>query len=566
MATPAQLIRYLRACYEADNRETGIANLLAAKYRHVTFLSGTDDLLRGLQDRVPVDWERGVAAQKEADLYRKDKTLVFCAFPLVGRTSQSNRLPKRLCAPLFFYPATLVRDAPAAFLHVDLAQQRMNFPVLAALAGRNEVARFVVEDLLGQFPQAPLARDDLHALMALLADVLPGIDALPLAEYPKLCDGREVRRRVKTPRLHDENSLQCLPACAMALIPNSPLARGVLFELADMAEADTLSVPVRMLLEKSPAGAPPPKQRTAADRVPAVLSRAQTRVLRSASSAPLTLVVGPPGAGKSYTIAALALDHLSRGQSVLVASRMNQAVDVVGEKIEAMLGPSQCVIRGGRRRHLRALKKSLQQILHGMRPALSADALDSRGLARQLARLDRGLGKLQQRLATQGGLQKQWGLVTAAPAPDGLLARIARTLKLRYLDWRLGAAPRLWDLAEQYQRALDQRSGLVTSLLQATVAERLHETLQRHRRDLSKFLQALRARSDAKQARLFGEIRRDVLFGTFPIWLVPLADVSQVLPMEAECFDVAIIDEATQCDMASCLPVLQRARDRKSVV
>ena len=55
MASPSQLIQHLRDCYEADNRETGIANLLAKKYRHVTFLSGSDDLLRGIQDRAPVD-------------------------------------------------------------------------------------------------------------------------------------------------------------------------------------------------------------------------------------------------------------------------------------------------------------------------------------------------------------------------------------------------------------------------------------------------------------------------------------------------------------------------------
>ncbi|HBO43804.1 MAG TPA: hypothetical protein DD670_07710 [Planctomycetaceae bacterium] len=74
MATASQLVRYFRDCYEADNRETGIANLFAPKYRHVHFLSGTDDLLCGLFDRVPIDREKGLAARKEAELYRKDRT------------------------------------------------------------------------------------------------------------------------------------------------------------------------------------------------------------------------------------------------------------------------------------------------------------------------------------------------------------------------------------------------------------------------------------------------------------------------------------------------------------
>jgi hypothetical protein len=59
---------------------------------------------------------------------------------------------------------------------------------------------------------------------------------------------------------------------------------------------------------------------------------------------------------------------------------------------------------------------------------------------------------------------------------------------------------------------------------------------------------------------MFGEIDLGVLFRTFPIWLVTMSELSEVLPLGDELFDVAIIDEATQCDMASCLPLLQRAR------
>lgn len=147
MANPSQLIQYFRDCYEADNRETGIANLFSKKYRHVSFLSGTEDLLRGLLDRVPIDREKGVAAQKEAELYRKDKTLVYCAFPLVGQVAEGGRLPARLCAPLVFFPATIEDEDSLAFLSVDLTQQRVNFPVLSALAGETESSRSLADDL-----------------------------------------------------------------------------------------------------------------------------------------------------------------------------------------------------------------------------------------------------------------------------------------------------------------------------------------------------------------------------------------------------------------------------------
>src|SRR5262249_22291648 len=70
----------------------------------------------------------------------------------------------------------------------------------------------------------------------------------------------------------------------------------------------------------------------------------------------------------------------------------------------------------------------------------------------------------------------------------------------------------------------------------------------------------LRARTGGKQEDLFNKIDLEVLLTAFPVWLVNLSDIHDVLPLKRELFDLAIIDEATQCDIASCLPILYRAR------
>ncbi|NUQ61067.1 MAG: hypothetical protein HUU20_01175 [Pirellulales bacterium] len=508
---------------------------------------------------MPVDYDRAVAAQKEAGLYKKDRTLIYGAFLLVGREGGDKQLPTRLCAPLFFFPATIVEDQSVALLSVDLSQQRVNFPVLAMLMGQNESGRAAVEGLLADLPRAPFGEDDIYRLVSLLGDVLTGVEAMPLVRYPELVDEKEVRRAMHSEVVPGSSPLQCLPAAAFALIPNSPDTRGVLSELARMTEAHRLSHPVRLLLGK-PDAASPRCASVAVGRVPAVLSRAQKEVLRAGAAAPLTLVVGPPGTGKSFTIAALALEHLGRGQSVLVSSRMDQAVNVVAEKIRRMLGPSSCVVRAGRGQHLRELKISLGQMLHGIKQTLLDEAPDPRRLSRRLAEVEQNLDRLERRLGVQCRREERWGLLTTCPAPNGSFARILHAMRLWQLQWQIGAAPPLWDLTQEYQQALDERGRLAAEWLQETVAARLRKTLQRHRGDLSNFLQALKARTDLKQEELLSQVRRDVLLGTFPIWLVTTGDVGEVLPLEPELFDVAILDEATQCDMASCLPVLQRAR------
>ena len=58
---------------------------------------------------------------------------------------------------------------------------------------------------------------------------------------------------------------------------------------------------------------------------------------------------------------------------------------------------------------------------------------------------------------------------------------------------------------------------------------------------------------------MFASLNFEDLFGTLPIWLCKLSDLHQVLPFQKKLFDVVIIDEATQCDIASCLPAIYRA-------
>ncbi len=547
-------IRYLGECYEADNRETGIPNLFDKKHRHVTFLSGTEDLARGVLDRVPIDRVPALAAAKEAALYRKDKSLVYCLFPVAGSPGGSTRLPRRLCAPVLFYPAAIQDDGSAAYLTIDRSQQRFNAPVLAALIDQESAS---ADELLSQMPQAPLRREDLHALIALLMDVVPGLDAFGLSAYPQLVSERQVRQAMRDSESGDRRCLHGLSAAAVALVPNSPDTRGVLYELAALADGRSLSTPLSAIF--NPSSGPPAGRRVATGNVPAVLSRSQELVLRSAASAPLTLVVGPPGTGKSYTIAALAIDHLARGESVLIASRMDHAVDVVAEKIAQLIGPSPCILRGGRHQYVRELRRFLDQILHGIHGNEPLSGRDFRRLKREVAGCRRAVSRLEATMSRQCSLERQWGEEAAAAVGGGLIPGLRRKLALRYLGWRLGDLP-LWQTARAYEDAICGRVAAAERLVRATLARRLARMLDRHRRDLTRFLQAIRARSDAKQQKLFSEIRLDVLLGTFPVWLVNLAHVSEVLPLECELFDLVILDEATQCDIASCLPALQRAK------
>lgn len=563
MADSGATIEFLRACYEADNRQTAIANLFNKSIRHLQFIEGEERLLCDLLPRIPMMSEAASAAMKDAQLYRREKNLLYCAFPIVGRLPARGpqKSSTKLCAPLLFYPARLVEEEATIQLEIDLTQQQVNVPVLADLAAASDAVDAELDELISEFPQAPLGRDDVQILIALLQDFFPAMDALSLAQYPALHSEKQVRQIVKNVASRSKK-LTCLPACALALTPNSPNTRGVLYELEQMTANQRLSKPLAIVLGQRRPHAKQAKLREAT-RVPAVLSRAQQQVLASAATSPLTLVIGPPGTGKSYTIAALAVDHIARGESVLIACRKPQAVDVVARMIEELLGPNECVIRGGESRHVRELKKSLEHLLQGIKRQIRSSIPRKHGISdnpnRELAHLDRQMQRLEADLTQQLADELRYGELISEES-SGFVAKLVRTWRLMWLQKRLTRKPAFWDRVQTYDQALDASNELTRELLKQRIDDRIERTLKDHRQALTRFLSSLRSRSSTRQEELFGEIDPKLLLGTFPVWLTNVADVAELVPLETEMFDVAIFDEATQCDMASALPILQRAK------
>ncbi|MCB1076333.1 MAG: hypothetical protein KDM64_00780 [Verrucomicrobiae bacterium] len=103
------------------------------------------------------------------------------------------------------------------------------------------------------------------------------------------------------------------------------------------------------------------------------------------------MAIGPRGTGKSFTIAALAIETLSRGGSVLIASKMDHAVDVVGNKIEDTIGLEGVVTRGGRSEYLKQLKQFVDELLAGMHTATAPDRPTLTQAARELISLERDI-------------------------------------------------------------------------------------------------------------------------------------------------------------------------------
>lgn len=69
---------------------------------------------------------------------------------------------------------------------------------------------------------------------------------------------------------------------------------------------------------------------------PGPCNESQEQVIVSAMTHPLTVATGPPGTGKSEVVTAVVTTAVAAGESVVVASTNNEAVDVVGRRCDAI--------------------------------------------------------------------------------------------------------------------------------------------------------------------------------------------------------------------------------------
>lgn len=376
------------------------------------------------------------------------------------------------------------------------------------------------------------------------------------------------------------------------------------------------------------------------------LNSEQRQAVVQGLSAPLTVVTGPPGTGKSQVVTSLLANVAWQGANALFSSKNNHAVDVVESRTND-LGPFPLLLRLGREEHhariaqhltsalaesastevaeryawlmrsyererarfagvqgeiagVCALRNSVDELERSAEPArelfgaerfarlLSAN-LD--GVSEQLQALAQAIGsaaksrllpdpmkaRRAQRIAALAAELVSTGELLGLPPP-------ATESDLAAWSQRLELARQVRSYGEMLERLrsvrpLERLAGELTRIATES-ADNAHELWQtwlrlwpsrwrpEDRKLLSEFVSLLQILASGERFEegggkkvlrryysLFPRVAKIV-----PCWAVTSLSARGRLPFHPGLFDVAIIDEASQCDIASALPLLYRAR------
>ena len=531
------VLSYYRDCYKEDSADLNLWNLNKLKKEDRLILEGRDDLGSGFLPRLPIPKEFADQMMKRVEVYQRERVLLYARFIFVGNIEVKGEI-KQVVSPILFNEAVIEKEQDDYYFSLNEHHPDINESLTELLMP--EVNKLTNIDETADIQSA-------YFWTSLLKESPLAINVFELLNYPELANNDEIKKALKS----KQSTL--LPVSMLVFVERSSSSRGVLHELEEIIESNKLPPPINGLI-----GAVQPtieNKKLKYDYLPGLLSGPQKKVISIAANINLGCVSGPPGTGKSYTIAAIAAEHMARGESVLIVANNNPALDVIAEKLDKNFGLSEVSIRAGQKEFLKKLKDYIADLLAGYladeqnNPALIESELNE--LNTSLNELEQRFSQFCHRAIIRGKRLKN--------LEDKNIEWLSN-LYIRFARRGIGQLAKQWSSLDQINAQQLKRETLASSYLNALKNKNLNTLVDTQRKSLNAFNQAIRSRTSKRQFELFDNIEYGPLLSAFPVWLVSLNTLYRVLPLKAEMFDLVIIDEATQCNISSCLPALYRAK------
>lgn len=370
------------------------------------------------------------------------------------------------------------------------------------------------------------------------------------------------------------------------------------------------------------------------------LNDEQEKAVRSALSADVTLIAGPPGTGKTQVVANLIINAAIAGQNVLFTSKNNNAVDVVVRRVNSLCKELPLVLRYEKSakqcisdysqlwEKAKTKKESYSDTIEAYKKVyLSYDAKRSR--KSEIVDKRNKMDEIEQSVCTIRYKYEQWiGVLTdddvdnvknayniildnrmsLQEGPDRLLDKIFRKRwEMRIIDnsesailsinsfmtkhhLGLNISPKMtereWmDFCNVFKSLMDDLSliakynTLLADMCDSASLEQLDSAMMAEHVELQSkaktaWISWLNKHTNVFNIKNRGELHNYIsllehnlvnaytpaLKTMLPVSAITSLSARRRLPFKEAVYDLLIIDEASQCDIASMIPLLMRAK------
>ena len=662
-----KICNYLHDCVREEVKSSTFRNLKGDKENKWAFLDGEEKVFSNFDTPLSLDGTNSYLTELmiQSEMNQKDKYLIYGFLFLVGKNGKTKKNNEFL-TPLLYAPAKLERVGVNLQLSIQEDVLSLNTGAIAQLIQKEDEQETdaMLSGLLDVVPSLPLKEDELNIFLTTLKSLVPDIEIslnIGATSDIKQDENDFYNRETTIEDIENGNfdfdsieNIQTAPKVkvdtlslertqAVILTTRPTVTAGVLHELMQIAEKPSgvhretvLNVINQEFLESSGQSEIKIDETELKNFFPVTplsLSDSQEEVIKKIEENDFLAVYGPPGTGKSQTIVNVAAHLIDTGKTVLVASRMDKAVDVVAQRLNELNAPY-LALRAGRANYQKQLNIELQELLSNKVELngsyddnMVADVDDMKELLKDIKRLEdsalsilslekkyteiydefeqakdsiSGLTLIVEKLkySQLEEVKKIFSVIEEIEQKykknifdkiklffdyrkikkllklnkilnEEILKRLPYELnialeeaKLRQVEDEINSKGNLHQILRRIKTLKSKQKKLAIDILRnkrRTAIKNILSDAQKRRR-LMIHAKSLVSRKANLQNRVLEREDFKPLLSAFPCWCTTTYAISNSLPLKPAMFDVVIIDEASQCDIASCIPVLFRAK------
>ena len=543
MSEIKNIVRFYKDCYQTDLKGVRIRNFVSNQCEK-RFIPNNNEFFQENYSGIPIDTIWGKAVDENLFLNSKEKALYAGSFFIRGTQNTLGR-KKTAYTPLYIHELEINLTDEVYFISIKETFLNPDFVELANNLDLNINLNF--DTLSNSVPPHPFGFGNFVILQNYLKNYFNTWDINDIKNYQS--SDFDFAKYYKDLAGNKKEEKKIFSYLMFGVFKKPIGSLGVLTELKQMSAELPDSRLLKQLFQIQPFSIQNLIQRDIF--LPTTLSENQESAFYGADAYPITQIIGPPGTGKSYTISALAIDAISNNKSVLILTRNVQASKVITNIIEKQFGLRGTVIKAYNQVYKRSLMSKLSK-------AIKLDfknAQSPSSLAKKVSRLIRIIKKIENQIIEIGYSEYEWGEFYSQNQEN-----FFSIFKDKWYQYRKRTITPIWKLNEQLKDLREEKTRLVKKYIKVKIEYDLSRIVNKKKNEFLKLNHALKESNLTLLDKKISKVDFDLVLKAIPLWTSTTKEISKCLPLNSELFDLVIFDEASQCDLATAIPSIYRAK------
>ena len=537
------IVSFYKDCYQTDLKGVRIRNFVSNQYEK-RFIPKNNELFHKNYSGIPIDTKWAEEVSNNLFLNSKEKALYAGSIFIRGIQNTLGR-KRSAYVPLYIHELELKLIDEVYFISIKETFFNPDFVELANNSDQNLDLSF--DHLSSEAPSNPFGFGNLVLLQDYLKKYFNDWDITDLDNYQH--SDFDFNKYYKDFTSVEEEERKIFSYLMFGIFNKPSGSLGVLTELKQMSEDLSESKLLNQLFQIQNFTIQNLRRRNIF--LPTTLSEKQESAFYGADAYPITQIIGPPGTGKSYTISALAIDAISNNKSVLIVTRNVQASKVITNIIEKQFGLKGTVVKAYTQVYKRSLIAKLSKAIKVDFRRVEVPFKLEKKISKLIAQIE----KIEQQIIDIGDKEYEWGEFYAQHQK-----KIFSKFKAKWYQYRKRSTKPIWILNEQLKKLRAQKTRLVRKYIKIKIRYDLSTTVNNQKLEFLKLTHALKENNLTLLDQKISKVDFELVLKAIPLWTSTTKEISKCLPLNSELFDLVIFDEASQCDLATAIPSIYRAK------